>query len=217
VTRRSFTGPRVWGLLLLAAGIAVLAATTAVRSQEGYAATGPRFITLIVGIVLVALSLVFLLRTTLLPDEDLAERAAQEAAETEWRTPLLVVAGLIAYALPPQAARLRPGHHRLRARGRPRGDSPRRTDWAPPRTGSSRACPNTLRSSRPSPAATSPTSSRAQRQRSAVTTSSAASTRVGSGRSVGGSGSATGDVRSKSSQTSRASSASRSRRRSQRS
>jgi putative tricarboxylic transport membrane protein len=98
VTRRSFTGPRVWGLLLLAAGIAVLAATTAVRSQEGYAATGPRFIPLIVGVVLVALSLVFLLRTTLLPDEDLAERAAQEAAETEWRTPLLVVAGLIAYA-----------------------------------------------------------------------------------------------------------------------
>jgi putative tricarboxylic transport membrane protein len=98
VTRRSFTGPRVWGLLLLAAGIAVLAATTAVRSQEGYAATGPRFIPLIVGILLVALALVFLLRTTLLPDDDLAERAAREAGETEWRTPLLVVAGLIAYA-----------------------------------------------------------------------------------------------------------------------
>ena len=39
----------IWGLLLLAAGIAVLVATTTIRSPEGYAASGPRFVPLIVG------------------------------------------------------------------------------------------------------------------------------------------------------------------------
>ena len=96
---RSFAGPRVWGLILLALAIAVLLATTAIRSQEGYAATGPRFVPLLVGIALLVLSILFLARTTVRPDIDLAERAAREAAATDWFGPVAVVAALLAYAL----------------------------------------------------------------------------------------------------------------------
>jgi putative tricarboxylic transport membrane protein len=96
---RSFTGPRIWGLLLLAAGVAVLIATNEIRSPEGWAATGPRFIPLIVGIALVALSLAFLARTVVDPDLDLAERAAREDAATDWAPPLGVVGALLAYVL----------------------------------------------------------------------------------------------------------------------
>lgn len=97
---RSFTGPRIWGLLLLAAGVAVLLATSAIRSPEGWAATGPRFVPLIVGIVVVVLSLLFLARTTALsPDLDLAERAAREDADTDWAPPAAIVGALVAYLL----------------------------------------------------------------------------------------------------------------------
>ncbi len=95
--RRSFTGPRIWGLLLLAAGIAVLVATTTIRSPEGYASSGPRFMPLIVALMLIVLSLVFLARTIVRPDIDLAERAAREDAETDWATPLGVVLALVVY------------------------------------------------------------------------------------------------------------------------
>jgi putative tricarboxylic transport membrane protein len=95
---RSFRGPRAWGLILLAIAIAVLAGTTAIRSQEGYAATGPRFAPLLVGVLLLVLSVLFLARTVVRPDVDLAERAAREAATTDWARPALVVAALLAYA-----------------------------------------------------------------------------------------------------------------------
>jgi len=98
MTPRSWRGPRAWGLVLLALAIAVLAATTAIRSTEGYAVTGPRFAPLVVGIFLAVLALLFLARTFVRPDVELAERAAREHAETEWAPPLLVVVALLAYA-----------------------------------------------------------------------------------------------------------------------
>jgi putative tricarboxylic transport membrane protein len=97
--RRAWAGPRAWGLVLLGLAVAVLAATTAIRSPEGYAATGPRFVPLVVGAALLVLALLFLARTTVRPDVELAERAAREAEVTEWRTPVAVLAALIAYAL----------------------------------------------------------------------------------------------------------------------
>lgn len=95
---RSFRGPRAWGMILLAIAIGVLAGTTAIRSQEGYAATGPRFAPLLVGLLLLVLSALFLARTVVRPDVDLAERAARESATTDWARPALVVAALLAYA-----------------------------------------------------------------------------------------------------------------------
>ena len=97
--RRSWRGPRAWGLLLLGIAVAVLVATTTIRSQEGYAATGPRFAPLLVGLFLLVLSLLFLARTVVRPDIELGERAAREQAATEWMRPVLVVACLLGYAL----------------------------------------------------------------------------------------------------------------------
>ncbi len=97
--RRSWRGPRAWGVVLLAIAIAVLAATTTIRSQEGYAATGPRFAPLLVGLLMLVLALLFLARTVVRPDVELGERAAREQAGTEWTRPVLIVACLIGYAL----------------------------------------------------------------------------------------------------------------------
>jgi len=82
-------GPRAWGVILLAVAIAVLAATTAIRSQEGYAATGPRFVPLLVGAALLVLSILYLAR----PGDEVADRA------TDWGRPAAVVVGLIGYVL----------------------------------------------------------------------------------------------------------------------
>jgi len=81
----------------LGIGIAVLAATPAIRSPEGYAATGPRFAPLLVGSLLVVLSALYLARTLVRPDAALAEHAARERERTHWPAPALVLAGLLAY------------------------------------------------------------------------------------------------------------------------
>jgi putative tricarboxylic transport membrane protein len=99
MTPRSWRGPRAWGVVLLGIAIAVLAATTAIRSPEGYAVTGPRFAPLVVGILLALLALLFLARTLVRPDVELAERAAREQATTDWAPPALVAVALLVYAL----------------------------------------------------------------------------------------------------------------------
>ena len=75
--RRSFTGPRIWGLLLLAAGIAVLVATTTIRSPEGYAELGQ-------GVIDIRPLLPILDRVNysgwLMAELDEAKRPAREAA-----------------------------------------------------------------------------------------------------------------------------------------
>jgi putative tricarboxylic transport membrane protein len=97
--RRSFTGPRLAGLALLAGSVAVLTAVTAIPGRGGYEASGPRFVPLIVAIALIALSLLFLARTFVRPDTDLAERSAAEDDATHWATPALLVVALVAYVV----------------------------------------------------------------------------------------------------------------------
>jgi putative tricarboxylic transport membrane protein len=96
--RPSFTGPRLAGLFLLAASVAILLAVFAIPGRGGYSTSGPRFVPLIVAIGLIALTAAFLARTVVRPDMDLAERSAAEDAVTDWRTPALLVVALIAYA-----------------------------------------------------------------------------------------------------------------------
>jgi putative tricarboxylic transport membrane protein len=97
--RRAWAGPRLWGLALLGIAAAVLVATTTIRSPEGWSASGPRFVPLLVGAALLVLSLLFLARTTVRPDTELGERAAREAEITEQRTPAALVVVLLAYVL----------------------------------------------------------------------------------------------------------------------
>ena len=97
--RRSFAGPRLAGLVLLAASVAILLAVFAIPGRGGYSSSGPRFVPLIVAIGLIALSAAFLARTWVRPDMELAERSAEEDAATHWATPALLLVAMVAYAL----------------------------------------------------------------------------------------------------------------------
>jgi putative tricarboxylic transport membrane protein len=96
--RRSFAGPRLAGLILLAASVAILLGVFAIPGRGGYSTSGPRFVPLIVAAGLIALSAAFLARTFVRPDMELAERSAEEDAATHWATPALLLVAMIAYA-----------------------------------------------------------------------------------------------------------------------
>ena len=96
--RQSWTGPRLAGLFLLAASVAILVGVTAIPGRGGYGTAGPRFVPLIVACGLILLSALFLLRTWWRPDVALAERSAEEDDATHWLTPGLIMLALIAYA-----------------------------------------------------------------------------------------------------------------------
>jgi putative tricarboxylic transport membrane protein len=89
---RSLAGPRIAAFVLLALGVAALVATFAISEKgDGLSVSGPRFVPLIVSIALVALSIAFLVRTTIAPDEELSRLAAAEEAVTHWPTPALLL------------------------------------------------------------------------------------------------------------------------------
>jgi putative tricarboxylic transport membrane protein len=96
----SWTRVRIVGGVLLAIGIVALIATFDIRSTRyGWSASGPRLAPLIASIALIVLAIAFLVRTVWHPDEDLAEHAAREMADTHWPTPGLLLALLIGYVL----------------------------------------------------------------------------------------------------------------------
>lgn len=100
VVRPSFTGPRLMGLATLALGAATLIGASQIPSaRDGWGVSGPRAVPLAVGVALVVLSLLFLARTLMRRDVDLAVYAAAERARTHWPTPISVLAALIVYAV----------------------------------------------------------------------------------------------------------------------
>ncbi len=96
--RRSFVGPRILSGAILGLGLVVLYGSFQIRQGGGYSAVGPRFFPLAVAVGLLALGLIFLLRTTLIPDLDLAEHAAIEESATHWQSVGLLLAALVTYA-----------------------------------------------------------------------------------------------------------------------
>jgi putative tricarboxylic transport membrane protein len=94
---RGLRGPRLFALALLALGLLALVGALQIHQGGGYSAVGPRVFPLAVAAGLLALSLIFLLRTTVLPDTDLAERAAAEEAVTHWWTVGMLAAALVLY------------------------------------------------------------------------------------------------------------------------
>jgi putative tricarboxylic transport membrane protein len=100
MTAISWTRVRIVGAVLLALGVIALIATFNISSARfGWSISGPRFAPLVASIALIVLSLLFLLRTVWRPDEDLAEHAAAEMADTHWPTPGLLLALLVGYLL----------------------------------------------------------------------------------------------------------------------
>ena len=96
---RSFSGVRLVAIALLVFGLIALYEVFQIRQGAGYSVVGTVFFPMIVVVGLLGLSLLLLLRTTTLTDNDLAELAATEEAATHWPTVGLAALALTAYAL----------------------------------------------------------------------------------------------------------------------
>ena len=97
--RGSLLGPRLFAIGLLAFGLFVLLDALRIGRGTGFRPIGPGFVPTIVAIGLVVLAIALLVRTTVRPDIDLADYAAEQAASTSWPTVGLAAGVLAGYAL----------------------------------------------------------------------------------------------------------------------
>ena len=86
-------GARVFGGVLLAAG--VIALVSSIGVGDGWAASGPRLAPVVSSALLIVLSAAFLIW----PGDDLEEYIEESTRGTDWPTPALLVALLVGYAL----------------------------------------------------------------------------------------------------------------------
>jgi len=95
----SLLGPRLLAVALLALAAVLIVSAIGIASGAGYSVIGPATFPLVVAIALLVLGAIFALRTTVLPDTDLAELAAEEERATHWPTVGLTALALVGYAL----------------------------------------------------------------------------------------------------------------------
>lgn len=93
------TGLRIAAIFVLILGGVILTQVSKIGSGAGFIVVGPRVFPWAVGIGLLILGVLFVLRTTVLLDKDLAAEAMEEEASTDWRTTLLGLVSLVAYAV----------------------------------------------------------------------------------------------------------------------
>jgi len=99
VQGRGLLGPRLVAVALVALGAVLIVSALGIARGGGYQLIGPATVPLAVAIGLLALAALFVARTTISPDLELAERAADEEAACHWPTTGLVAGVLVAYAL----------------------------------------------------------------------------------------------------------------------
>ncbi|NMR28533.1 tripartite tricarboxylate transporter TctB family protein [Crystallibacter degradans] len=92
------SGIRIAAVVLLLGAAIILYDAISISERGGLAPGEPGFFPMAVGVGLVVVSLLFLLRTTLMQDKALFVYAAEEQSETHWNTVWLVIAALVAYA-----------------------------------------------------------------------------------------------------------------------
>ena len=97
--RRAFLGPRLVAGFLLAISLLLIVSAIGIATGAGYSVVGPATIPLAVAVGLLILGAVFAARTTVMPDTDLAERAADEDRATHWPTAGMTLGLLILYGL----------------------------------------------------------------------------------------------------------------------
>ena len=93
----SLLGPRIASVGLVAAGALLLTQTFDIARTAGYSPVGPSFVPVFVSLALMALGAAFLIRTTVRPDADLADRAGKEERATHWPTVGVVGVLLLGY------------------------------------------------------------------------------------------------------------------------
>jgi putative tricarboxylic transport membrane protein len=97
--RSGFLGPRIVAAVLLALAAVLVISALGIRRGGGFSVIGPGTMPLIVAVGLFVLAAVFAVRTTFVPDTDLADKARDEEASTHWPTVGLVGLVLVVYAL----------------------------------------------------------------------------------------------------------------------
>jgi putative tricarboxylic transport membrane protein len=97
--RRSRVALRITAGVLLAFGLFVLYATFQINQGGGFTVIGPRGVPFIIAIFMIALALLFILKTTILPDQELVQQVADEEAITHWPTVGLIAVALVGYAI----------------------------------------------------------------------------------------------------------------------
>ncbi|GAB3523751.1 tripartite tricarboxylate transporter TctB family protein [Arthrobacter monumenti] len=95
---RGKLGTRIAAAVIILGAAVVLFDAFRIASEGGFGPQQPGFFPVIVGIGLMGFGIAFLVRTTLKPDYDLREQAAEEHADTHWRTLWTVIVGLVIYA-----------------------------------------------------------------------------------------------------------------------
>lgn len=99
VDKRSLLGPRLVAVGLLALAALLIVSALGIGRGGGFTVIPPATVPMVVAVGLGVLGAIFALRTTLSPDAELAERAADEEAATHWPTVGLSAATLVGYAL----------------------------------------------------------------------------------------------------------------------
>ena len=99
VPRTGLLGPRIVALALVAIAAILIVSALGIGRGGGYQLVGPATVPLAVAIGLLVLSAAFLVRTTLVPDHDLAKEAVEQEDATHWPTIGLTAAALVGYAL----------------------------------------------------------------------------------------------------------------------
>jgi putative tricarboxylic transport membrane protein len=92
-------GPRIAAAVLLALGALLIVSALGIARGGGYSVISPATIPLVVAIGILVLGAIFALRTTVVPDTDLAIQAGDEEASTHWPTVGLAALLLVVYAL----------------------------------------------------------------------------------------------------------------------
>jgi putative tricarboxylic transport membrane protein len=94
-----FTGPRILAVVLLVLAVILIVSAIGISPGGGYTVIGPATVPLAVGIGLLVLAAIFAVRTTIRPDIDLAQQAAEEETACHWPTVGLIALALFGYAL----------------------------------------------------------------------------------------------------------------------
>lgn len=91
-------GLRLAALTVIILGGIILTQVSQIGTGAGFIVVGPRIFPTVVGVGILVLGLLFLLRTTVLLDNDLVAEVVTEEATTDWSTTILSLLSLVAYA-----------------------------------------------------------------------------------------------------------------------
>ncbi len=95
---RALFNLRFAALTVVILGGIILTQVSRIGTGAGFIVVGPRVFPTVVGVGILILGLVFLLRTTVLLDNDLVADVTTQEATTDWSTTTLSLLSLVAYA-----------------------------------------------------------------------------------------------------------------------